>query len=233
MGVFTRFKDIVGANINAMLDKAEDPEKMIRLMIQEMEETLVELKSSCAGTIADKKRAERDISALRGQVEKWEERAKLAISKGREDLAREALTEKKRFIEQLEAQNAALGKFEDMIGQAQSDIGRLEEKIATARKKQRVLIQRHVRARRKMETEQQIRKSGSSDAVRRFEEFERRVDRMEAEADLVNPVSQTKSGTLDDEFSKLESEDSVEQELQQLKRAIAEDKGKATPKKEQ
>lgn len=219
MGIFSRFKDIVSSNINAMLDKAEDPEKMIRLMIQEMEETLVELKSSCAGIMADKKKSERDREALKRQEEKWQERAQLAIEKDREDLAKEALIEKKRFLRQIEALDENCAQFEKMIGQAREDIEQLEEKIAAARKKQQVLIKRHIRAGQKLRTQQEIRRANSADAFRRFEEYEQKIDRMEAEAGLVNGTREPAPGSLEDEFNKLENEDTVEQELQDLKKA--------------
>jgi phage shock protein A len=102
MGVFTRVRDIINANLNTMLDRAEDPEKLIRLMIQEMEDTLVEIKASCAGAMATQKKVQREREHLRGRVKQWEDRAQLAVDKGREDLAREALMEKRRYLRQAE-----------------------------------------------------------------------------------------------------------------------------------
>jgi phage shock protein A len=220
MGVFSRFKDIIGANINAMLDSAEDPEKMIRVMIQEMEETLVELKSSCAGIMADRKKAERDIDTLMREETKWKTRAELAIAKGREDLAKEALIEKNRFSNQKAACEENLGEFDLMIENARKDIGQLEEKIASAREKQQLLIKRHIRAGQRLRTQKEIRRAGSADAFRRFEEFERKIDRMEAEAGLVNGAKKAVQGSLDDEFSRLENEESVEEELAALKKNL-------------
>jgi phage shock protein A len=103
MGIFTRFRDIVGSNINSMLDRAEDPEKLIKLMIQEMEDTLIELKSACAGVIAESKKVERQLVTMEKRVEYWEGKANLAVNKGRDDLAREALLEKRRHSQRAES----------------------------------------------------------------------------------------------------------------------------------
>ncbi|MBD3239784.1 MAG: phage shock protein A, partial [Chitinivibrionales bacterium] len=172
MGVFTRFKDIIGSNINAMLDRAEDPEKMIRLMIQEMEETLVEMKAACASQIADRMRLERELETLGALVAKWDERARLAVEKGRDDLAREALLEKQRYEKVCEDQERELERFKQLIDSSQADIARLEDKIVSARKKQRLLVQRHLRAERKLHAEKAIRRSTVGDAALKFEQYE-------------------------------------------------------------
>ncbi len=217
MGVFSRFKDIVSSNINAMLDKAEDPEKMIRLMIQEMEETLVELKSSCAGIMADRKKAERDQDTLLQQVTKWQGRAELAVSKEREDLAKEALVEKNLYQGRADRIDEDMQQYDVMVQQAREDISKLESKISTAREKQQLLIKRHIRAGQKLKTQREIRRAGSMRAFERFQEFEQKIDRLEAEANLVNPAGQGSTGTVEDAFTRLENEDSIDTELQQLK----------------
>jgi len=217
MGVFTRFKDIVGSNINAMLDKAEDPEKMIRLMIREMEETLVELKASCAGLMADARKVEREREQVRERMDIWNGRARLAVEKGRDDLAREALLEKSRFAARAEALDEELQRFSDMVAQSKEDIATLEEKLASAKEKQRLLVQRHIRASNRKRTESDVRRAMSADAMRRFEDFEQRIERMEAEAELVNPASSRQGRNLDDEFALLEGNDSIEKELEELK----------------
>jgi phage shock protein A len=217
MGIFSRFKDIISSNLNAMLDKAEDPEKLIRLMIQEMEETLVELKSSCAGVMADKKKVERDREALKEEDAKWQQRAELAISKNKEDLAKEALVERNRFRTRIENLESDIKELDKMIEQARKDIEQLEGKLNTAREKQQVLVQRRIRAGQSLKTQNEIRKAGSMDAIRKFQEFEHRIDRMEAEAGLVNV--EPEKGSLEDEFSRLENEDSINAELKKLKKA--------------
>jgi phage shock protein A len=214
VGVFSRFKDIISSNINAMLDKAEDPEKMIRLMIQEMEETLVELKANCAGLIADRMRVRREMQGVESEANRWEERAQLAMEKGREDLAREALLEKKRFQNRSEELTAEHGRFESLITEARENISRLEDKIQQARKKQRLLVQRHIQAEGKLQAEKRIRRADSADAVIRFEEYEHKIERMEAAADLVNP---RRDASLEGEFSRLEQDESIEKEMAELK----------------
>jgi phage shock protein A len=148
MGIFTRFRDIVSANINAMLDKAEDPEKLIKLMIREMEDTLVEIKASCAGVMANSRKIERQLEETRSRVEYWEERAELAITKGRDDLGREALLERRGYKERADALDKELVESETLVQQYQDDIRQLEEKLQAAREKQRILVQRHIHANR-------------------------------------------------------------------------------------
>lgn len=214
MGVFSRLGDIINANLNAALEKAEDPEKMIRLMIQEMEETLVELKANCAGLIADRMRVRREMQGVESEANRWEERAQLAMEKGREDLAREALLEKKRFQNRSEELTAEHGRFESLITEARENISRLEDKIQQARKKQRLLVQRHIQAEGKLQAEKRIRRADSADAVIRFEEYEHKIERMEAAADLVNP---RRDASLEGEFSRLEQDESIEKEMAELK----------------
>ena len=227
MGIFSRFKDIVTSNINAMLDKAEDPEKLIRLMIREMEETLVELKATCAGSMADRKRVGRELDQVAEQVQTWADRAELAVEKGREDLAREALQEKRRWSERLANLEEEATHFDSLIGQCKSDIETLEGKLKAAQEKQRLLIQRHIRANNKKRAQSDIRYADSESAVRRFEDFEQRIERLEAEADLVNVPVHNKPN-LEEEFSSLEGDEDIEQELAELKKKT----GKAPAKAE-
>ena len=214
MGVFSRFRDIINSNINAMLDRAEDPEKMIRLMIQEMEDTLVELKASCAGAMANNKRIGRALAEAEKRAEAWGEKAALAVTKGRENLAREALVEKRRWQEKAEAFAEEADQGEGLIEQYQTDIRQLEEKLAVTREKQRILVQRHIHAQRKRRAQEEIRRIDSSDAWIRFEQFESRIERMEAEADLVNAHRKT---SLEDEFARLQDDEGIEAELEALK----------------
>ncbi len=214
MGVFTRFRDIISSNINAMLDRAEDPEKLIKLMIHEMEDTLVELKASCAGVMALGKKVERELERIEGLASRWEEKAALAVSKGRDDLAREALVEKRKYEQRKESLELELVEHDSLSQQYQEDILQLEEKLKTARDKQRVLVQRHIHAKRKKRAQEEIRRVDSSDVVLKFEELENRIERMESEADLINIV---KKSTLEEEFEKLTVDDEIEKELQALK----------------
>ncbi len=216
MGIFTRLRDIVGSNINAMLEKAEDPEKLVKLMIQEMEDTLVEIKASCAGAMATKKRIQRSLDEAARRAGDWAGKAELAVSKGREDLAREALREKRRYQEQATSLEQEVAHCDELVTQYKEDIGQVEKKLGTAREKHRVLVQRHIHARGKKQAQQQIRRADSSDAFVRFDKFEQRIERMEADADLVN---YGRKPSLEEEFVALEGDDEIEQELQELKDA--------------
>jgi phage shock protein A len=229
MGVFTRFRDIISANLNAMLDKAEDPEKMIKLMIQEMEDTLVEIKASCAGVMAQRKRTGRAFEEAQAHADKWARKAALAVDKGREDLAREALLEKRRFNEQATALENEAAECEALVEQYQSEILQLEEKLRTAKEKQRILVQRHIHARKKRRAEGEIRRFDSADAMLRFDKFESRVERMEAEAGLINYGRKSGGESLEDRFADLEGDEEIEKELAALRRdrATAEPKGRS------
>ena len=212
--IFSRFRDIISSNINAMLDKAEDPEKMVKLMITEMEDTLVEIKAACAGAMATKKRVEKAMIEAKGRVTDWAGKAELAINKGREDLAREALLEKRRYAERAESLENETVETQSIIDQYQDEIRQLEEKLATAREKQRLLVQRHIHAQGRKRAQEEIRRFDTSDTFVRFEQFENRIERMEAEADLVN---YGRKPSLDEAFSRLEEDEELEKELSELK----------------
>jgi phage shock protein A len=214
MGVFTRFRDIISSNINAMLDRAEDPEKLIKLMIREMEDTLVELKASCAGVMATSKKVQRELERVEERAGYWEENAALAVSKRRDDLAREALVEKRKFTRRKETLQLELVEHDSLAEQYQDEIVQLEEKLKSARDKQRVLIQRHIHARSRKRAQEEIRRVDSSEVVLKFDELENRIERMEYEADLINVGRKT---PLEEEFDKLDVDDEIEKELLALK----------------
>jgi phage shock protein A len=214
MGIFTRFRDIISSNLNAMLDKAEDPEKLIKLMIREMEDTLVEIKTACAGVMASGKKVQRQLEGNNARAQYWEEKAELAVNKGRDDLAREALIEKRKFINRITTLEHDLVEQDLLIEQYQDDIRQLEEKLRSARDKQRMLVQRHVHAQRKMQAQQELRRVDSSETMMKFDELENRIERMEAEADLVNFGKKT---SLEDELERLSVDEEIENELQALK----------------
>ena len=224
MSIFSRFRDIVNSNINSMLDQAEDPEKLVRLMIQEMEDTLIDLKASCAGAIAARKKVGRSLDELVGRVSNWEKKAKLAVEKGREELAREALLEKRRANEGTGALEKETLQLDEVIRNYQADITQLEEKLTTAREKQRVLVQRHIHAQHKTRAQETIRRSETSDALLRYEQFEARVERMEADADLVN---YGRKPSLEEQFAQLERDEDIEKELAALKNASQKPEGQS------
>jgi len=227
MGIFTRFRDIVSSNINTMLDKAEDPEKLIKLMIREMEDTLVELKASCAGVMADRKKTDRQLEELESRVKYWADRADLAVNKGRDDLAREALLEKRRFVSRKDDLGNEIAELDKLVEQYQNDIRQLEEKLKSARNKQRLLVQRHIHAKRKIRAQEDIRRMDSSDVIFKFDEMENRIERMEVDADLVNFG---KKPSLEEEFEKLAVDEDIEKELQALKRPAKETSDTPTTK---
>jgi phage shock protein A len=210
MGIFTRFRDIISSNINAILDKAEDPEKLIRLMIREMEDTLVEIKAACAGAMASSKKVQRQLDTLHDRIHYWEEKAGLAVNKGRDNLAREALVEKRRYVRHMDGLENELTEHNLLIEQYQADIRQLEDKLKSARDKQRMLVQRHIHADRKRRAQEEIRRVDSSEAMLKFDELENRIERMEAEADLVNFGQKTV----------LEAEE-IEKELQAMKTPVS------------
>jgi phage shock protein A len=216
MGIFTRFRDIVSSNINSMLDRAEDPEKLIRLMIREMEDTLVELKAACAGVMAETKTVQRRMDEAGDRSRFWADKAKLAIDKGRDELAREALVEKRRHHERFAALETELKQQSGLVAQYHEDIRQLEDKLKAARDKQRLLVQRHIHADRKRRAQEEIRRVETSDALFRYEELENRIDRMEADAELVN---YGRRSALEEELNRLGSDEDIERELQALKSA--------------
>ena len=225
MGVFTRFKDIVNSNINSMLDKAEDPEKMINLMIREMEDTLVELKTSCAASMADKAKTARERDALKEKLDRWDGRARLAVEKGRDDLAREALVEKKSAANQFELIENDLAQFDTIIEECRANILQLEEKLETVKQKRRILIQRGIHAKEKMKARESIKNASGVDATMRFEELEGRIERMEADAEMTGSGFANPS---ENEFTRMEHESEIEDELASLKKSMKQGKGKAT-----
>ncbi len=225
MGIFTRFRDIVSSNINAMLDMAEDPEKMLKLMIREMEDTLVEIKSACAGVMAAGKKIERELEGTESRAGYWEERAALAVRKGRDDLARDALGEKRRYTDKAEVLQRELTEHQVLVEQYQEDIVQLEHKLGSAREKQRTLIQRHIHARRQRQAQEEIRRMDNSEAVYKFEEFENRIERMEAEADLVN---YGRREGIEQELDAIIVDEDIENELHRIKSSLAENPQEAT-----
>ena len=214
MGIFSRFSDIVNSNINAILDKAEDPEKLVRLMIQEMEDTLVEVRSTAARAIADKKEISRSLGALEQEARDWQAKAELALDKEREDLARAALVEKSRAQAAAEALQAQHHAISDGLEKLNDDIVRLEEKLVDAKTRQQAIFARHQTAARRLEVRKRLHSYRIDDAMIRFDQFERRIDDMEAHAESFDLG---KKKGLKDEFSELEAEDAVAKELNELK----------------
>jgi len=218
MGVFSRLSDIVNSNINAMLDKAEDPEKVVRLIIQEMEDTLVEVRANAARALADSKEVTRKKEEFARRANEWESKAELALAKGREELARGAIAAKRKAEEMIELLNQELKAIDDTVGKTNDDLARLQAKLKEARAKQRSLeIRRHA-ASDSVRVARQVNDGRIEDALARFDRYERRIDELEAEAES---WALGRPRTLEDEFAELEAEDAVNAELEALKRRVA------------
>ena len=218
MGIFTRFSDIVNSNINAILDKAEDPEKIVRLMIQEMEDTLVEVRSAAARSIADKKDLNRKLESLDSELRDWDAKAELAMRKGREDLAKAALVEKSRVQAAVDAIKGDYEAVDEGLGKLNEDIARLEAKLQDAKARQKALLARHKTANSRLAARKKIHDYKIEDAMVRFEQYTRRIDDVEGRIeayDLGLPKD------LNHEFAGLEAEESVQKELDELKRRLS------------
>ena len=217
MGIFSRFSDIVNSNINTILDKAEDPEKLVRLMIQEMEDTLVEVRSAAARAIADKKGLNRKLAALENEEKEWQDKAELAVSKNRDDLAKAALAEKSQTAEAVASLRHQYELIEEGLAKLNDDIARLELKIADAKNRQKALLLRHRTAGNRLELRKKIHDYKIDDALVRFEQFERKMDNLEGWVDSYDLGLQK---DLDREFAGLETSEAVEEELAALKKKI-------------
>ena len=225
MGIFTRFSDIVNSNINSILDKAEDPEKIVRLMIQEMEDTLVEVRSAAARSIADKKDLNRKLESLEREVRDWDDKAELAMRKGREDLAKAALIEKSRVTAAVDALKEDYAAVDEGLGKLNEDIARLEAKLEDAKARQKALLARHKTASSRLAARKKIHDYKIDDAMIRFEQYTRRIDDVEGRVeayDLGLPKD------LNHEFAGLEAEEAVKRELDELKRRVAEESDERT-----
>ncbi len=218
MGIFSRLGDIVNSNINAILDRAEDPEKLIRLIIQEMEDTLVEVRSSAVKTVAEKKELERKLADIRREADDWQRKAEFALSKDREDLAKGALVAKAKLAEAAESMGTELGRLDEALSKTNEDITALQQKLADAKAREKALIARHKTATNQIKVRTQLYDNRIGDAFARFEQVEKNLDVLEGKAEVM-AMGQKRS--LSDEIAELEADAKVESELQALKARMA------------
>lgn len=219
MGLFTRFTDIVNANINSMLDKAEQPEKMIRLIIQEMEETLVEVRAAAAKNIAEQKAHTRQMGSLKESIKHWHGRAELAVTKNREDLAKSALSEKHKYQGDLATLEAEGEQLAECLIQVQDDASRLHEKLSEAKRRQAALILRKESAQVRLKVREQAAIYNIEETMSKFERYQQKVDRVEAQIEAYDLMQDTASDkSLSDEFAELEKDETIEQELAEMKK---------------
>lgn len=224
MGIFSRMTDIINSNITAILDQAEDPQKMIRLIIQEMEDTLVEVRSSSARVLAERKAAERRRLQALEEINGWEAKARLAISKGREDLARAALQEKQAIEEEAAVIDAELKATDEHIEQLNHEIGLLQQKLTDAKAKQKTLIMRSKTVESRIKVKRQMHREALDNAFTRFDKFERRMDNLEGQLESMD-LGRDVAPDLASEIDALVEDEKVNAELDRLKREM----GQAAP----
>jgi len=223
MGIFSRMTDIINSNINSMLDQAEEPEKMVRLIIQEMEDTLVEVRSSSARVLADRKEAARRLEQVRDEAASWEEKARLAISKDREDLARAALQEKRAIEEEVAMVEAEPVATDEHIAQLNSEVGQLQQKLDDARAKQKALTMRSKTVESRIKVKRQMHREALDDAFHRFDRFERRMDTLESQLESMD-LGREVPPDLAAQITALQDDERISDELERLKAGMGEKK---------
>ncbi|HUH05045.1 MAG TPA: phage shock protein PspA [Kofleriaceae bacterium] len=220
MGIFSRTRDIIAANFNELLEQADDPSKMIRMIIMEMEETLVEVRASAARTIADQKEMHRHSVKLEKLQADWADKAQLALSKDREDLARAALLEKKRAGDMADQLKQEIAVLDDALRAYEQDIAKLQNRLREARSRQTQIAARLESAENRVKLRSLMTNERVDDALARFDQLERKVDYAEGRADALSIADGTAKPSLSDEISALESSDKVDAELEEMKRAL-------------
>jgi phage shock protein A len=222
MGLFTRFTDIVNANLNSMLDKAEQPEKMIRLIIQEMEETLVEVRATAAKSIATQKIQSRRVKSVKASMEHWHSKAELAITKGREDLAKSALAQKHKYQSELALLEQENDDLSEGLSKIQDDASRLQSKLADARRRQAAYTLRKESVQVRLKVREQGAIYNIDDAMSKFERYQQKIDRVEAQVEAYDLTEVSGEGQcLRSQFDDLEKNESIELEMAQIKKKLA------------
>lgn len=217
MGIFSRLSDIVGANLNSVLDRAEDPDKMIRQMIHEMEDTLIEARSSAARLIADRKEIDRRLARILAAEQEWQRKAELAVEKDRADLARAALAEKTRLAVDRKALEQEVEALGDDLGRFETDINKLEQRLRETRAKQKALTNRHITAHQRLRVRRHSDEGRIQEAFARFEQMEQRLDQVQGEVEAYDL-----GGTpgLAQEIDRLAADSEIEAELEAIRRRL-------------
>ena len=216
MSIFNRLSDIINSNISSLLDKAENPEKMIRMVIQEMEETLVEVRSGTAKVIAEKKTLSRRAEQLKKQAQDWESKAELALSKGREDLAKAALLEKSNISSSVLVTERDLAKLDGTLDKLSNEIEQLQAKLNDARARQKTIVMRTTATESRLNVNRQLHSYSIDNAMNKFEYYEKKIDQMEGQMDSIH----IEKRGLQSEFDELEKQESIDKELEDLKNKL-------------
>ncbi len=219
MGIFSRLTDIVNSNINSILARAEDPAKIIRLIISEMEDTLVEVRSAAVRGIAERKEMERRVAGMRRETEEWERKAELAVTRGRDDLATGALAAKARAAQSLAAAETQLAQMVEAHNRQNEDIGKLQAKLNDAKSRERSMVARHRSAANRLKVRGKLYDERITDAFARFEQVERALDEAEGKVEAFDLGRATAPGgkPLEQEFAEMEAQAGVAEELAKLK----------------
>ena len=217
MGIFSRMGDIINSNLNAMIDKAENPEKIARLIIQEMEDTLVEVRTDAARNIAERKELSRKADAYSERANEWGSKAELALNKGREDLARGALQAKKQAEQMNDVVLKEMDILDEAVSKADGDLTKLQSKLDEAKAKHKSLLMRGNLAQSQIKMRKQMTNHKVDDALARYERMERKVDELEAHVEAFDLGS---GESLESQFAALESDEAIEAELAALKASM-------------
>ena len=225
MSIFSRLADIINSNLTSLLDKAEDPQKMVRLIIQEMEDELVKERSNLARFLASQKEIGRQVARHQERVDEWQAKAELALTKGREDLARAALIEKKKQTELSETLYREQQAVDSGIEKLGEEIRQLEAKLEDARARQKAMAIRTEAASSRLNVQSQVARGESQAVVSKFERMERRIDEMEARADLGQSDK-----ALAQQFAELEVDDQISKELEAMRQKLGQGDSKSEGK---
>lgn len=224
MNTFKRIGQIFSSNVNHALDKLENPSKIIRYSITKVEDTLAKAKESAAETRCNIKGREKALEEYNAATTRWEIRAQMAVKNGKDDLAKEAIAEKQRSAARAKAVEEELTTLRSIQASQEAQIQKLSEKLQEIKDKERTLVARAEHAKERIEVEKQLSSFDCSDAIKRFNEMEERVENLEAQANMTSQSYKTEK-----EFSSMEQDASIEAELVQLKAKFSPNGSKNVP----